>query len=151
MMRESRFSIGMASSRSSPLPCGTPSMISIRTTSANSLAAIQCAAVAPTFPEPTTVTFLRISSFQRQKIDQHNHKGHERFTKELQGQERVVLLPLCTFVSFVVIAFLPLARRAEHRCIHVLDDVASKLAGLDLGGAFHQPLEVVCDFLFFDG
>src|ERR1700722_8739883 len=57
----SRFSIGMASSRSSALPCGMPSATSISTTSASSLAAIQCAAVAPTFPAPTMVTFLRMS------------------------------------------------------------------------------------------
>src|ERR1700761_4473791 len=57
----SRFSIGMASRRSSALPCGIPSATSIRTTSASSLAAIQCAAVAPTFPAPTIVTFLRMS------------------------------------------------------------------------------------------
>ena len=52
--------MGMASSRSRPLPWGTPSMMSISTTSASSAAAIQCAAVAPTLPEPTTVTFLRM-------------------------------------------------------------------------------------------
>src|ERR1700760_3543922 len=56
----SRFSIGKASSKSSPLPCGTPSTTSTSTTSASSLAAIQCAAVAPTLPAPTMVTFFRI-------------------------------------------------------------------------------------------
>src|SRR5580658_5606649 len=60
-MCTSRFSIGMASSRSSPLPWGTPSTTSINTISANSLAAIQCAAVAPTFPAPTMLTFFLIS------------------------------------------------------------------------------------------
>src|ERR1700761_864989 len=59
-MCTSRFSIGMASSRSRPLPWGTPSTTSISTTSASSLAAIQCAAVAPTFPAPTMLTFFRI-------------------------------------------------------------------------------------------
>ena len=38
---ESRFSIGMAWSRSRPLPWGTPSIMSMRTTSASSFAAIQ--------------------------------------------------------------------------------------------------------------
>src|SRR4051794_4785539 len=57
----SRFSIGMASSRSSALPWGMPSAASISTTSASSLAAVQCAAVAPTLPAPTMVTFLRMS------------------------------------------------------------------------------------------
>src|ERR1700743_3913695 len=60
-MCTSRFSIGSASSRSRPLPWGTPSTTSISTISASSLAAIQCAAVAPTFPSPTMVTFFRIS------------------------------------------------------------------------------------------
>src|SRR5258705_664524 len=62
MMLQSRFSIGIACSRSSAFPCGTPSITSSKTTSANSFAAIQCAAVAPTLPEPTTVTFFRIPS-----------------------------------------------------------------------------------------
>src|SRR5947209_9725337 len=61
MIETSRFSIGIASSRSRPLPCGMPSATSISTTSASSLAAIQCAAVAPTFPAPTMVTLLRMS------------------------------------------------------------------------------------------
>src|SRR3954471_14490930 len=63
-MKLSRFSMGMASSRSSALPCGTPSTMSISTTSASSLLAIQWAAVAPTFPEPTIETFLRMNSPQ---------------------------------------------------------------------------------------
>src|SRR5579863_6495186 len=50
----------MASSRSSALPCGTPSTTSINTTSASSLEAIQWAAVAPTLPAPTIETFLRM-------------------------------------------------------------------------------------------
>src|ERR1700744_3784207 len=61
MTLTSRFSIGMASSRSSALPWGMPSATSMRTTSASSFEAIQCAAVAPTFPAPTIVTFLRMS------------------------------------------------------------------------------------------
>jgi hypothetical protein len=56
----SRFSMGMASSRSSALPWGMPSAMSMRTTSASSLAAIQCAAVAPTLPAPTILTFFRM-------------------------------------------------------------------------------------------
>ena len=43
---------------SSPLPWGTPSRMSSTTTSASSLSAILRAAVAPTFPEPITLTFL---------------------------------------------------------------------------------------------
>ena len=43
---------------SRPLPCGMPSTMSMRTTSASSLSASRWARVAPTFPAPTTVTFL---------------------------------------------------------------------------------------------
>src|SRR5436305_3455305 len=64
--------MGMASSRSSPLPWGTPSMMSMSTTSASSLPAIQWAAVAPTLPAPTTVTFLRMgNSFRRSDFGLH--------------------------------------------------------------------------------
>src|SRR3984957_12162524 len=52
--------MGSASSKSRPLPWGTPSTTSISTMSASSLAAIQCAEVAPTLPAPTMVTFFRI-------------------------------------------------------------------------------------------
>src|SRR5580700_7400340 len=55
-------STGPDSSRSSPLPCGTPSTTSTSTTSANSLPAIRSAQFAPTFPAPTTVTFFRMNS-----------------------------------------------------------------------------------------
>src|SRR5215467_9241675 len=44
---------------SRPLPCGTPSITSTRTTSASSLSAMRNAQLAPTFPAPTTVTFFR--------------------------------------------------------------------------------------------
>src|ERR1700730_6950167 len=59
-MWTSRFSIGIACSKSSALPCGMPSCTSIKTMSASSFAAIQWAAVAPTLPAPTILTFLRI-------------------------------------------------------------------------------------------
>src|SRR6266545_7521853 len=47
---------------SSPLPCGTPSMTSTRTTSASSFSTILWATVAPTFPAPITVTLRRMTS-----------------------------------------------------------------------------------------
>src|ERR1035437_894499 len=52
--------MGSASCRSRALPCATPSTTSTSTTSASSLDAIQCAAVAPTLPAPTMLTFFRI-------------------------------------------------------------------------------------------
>src|SRR3990172_5011891 len=52
--------IGPASSRSRALPCGSPSTISTRTTSASSFSTVYWATEAPTLPAPTTVTFGRI-------------------------------------------------------------------------------------------
>src|SRR5688500_5360328 len=47
--------------RSRVLPWGTPSTMSTPPTSASSVAALACATVAPTFPPPTTVTFVFIA------------------------------------------------------------------------------------------
>src|SRR5574338_1194969 len=58
-MRASCPTTGAASARSSPLPCGSPSTMSTRTTSARPASAIRWAVVAPTLPAPTTVTLLR--------------------------------------------------------------------------------------------
>src|SRR2546422_5059163 len=58
MTRASDPSTGVASMMSRPLPCGMPSMMSMRATSPSSRSARRCASVAPTFPAPTTVTFL---------------------------------------------------------------------------------------------
>src|SRR5262245_37653554 len=49
--------MGELSARSSAFPCGSPATMSIKTTSPNSLATAQWAAVAPTFPAPTMVIF----------------------------------------------------------------------------------------------
>src|SRR5579871_728726 len=46
-------------SKSRPLPCGTPSTTSTKTTSASSFSAIRNPQLAPTLPAPTTVTFFR--------------------------------------------------------------------------------------------
>src|ERR1700722_3400947 len=86
-MCTSRFSIGMASSRSRPLPWGTPSTTSISTTSANSLAAIQCAAVASTFPAPTLFTFFRIFLLTHVL----NHSGREFAGLRLGGSRHLPL------------------------------------------------------------
>src|SRR5215472_4885782 len=58
----------MASSKSSPFPWGMPSRTSIRTTFASSLEEIQWAAVAPTLPAPTMVTFLRMKKSSRRNV-----------------------------------------------------------------------------------
>src|SRR5579863_5835801 len=132
-MWESRFSIGIASSRSRPFPWGTPSTMSIRTTSASSFEAIQWAAVAPTFPEPTIVTFLRMSSFLLRTI--FNHRGHRVSDHQLLIYVLVELSVGCAPVC---------------RGVHILDNAVGELAGLDLGRIFHEPFEVVGDFLLLD-
>src|SRR5689334_21879336 len=106
--------MGMDSSKSRPLPWGTPSMMSMRTTSPNSAAAIQCAAVAPTFPDPTTVTFLRIipvafrkdvagaatgaacRTYENQSCYTENKKRSAQGT-----QSSLLLCDLCADLSFV--------------------------------------------------
>src|ERR1700704_1019595 len=102
--------------------------MSMSTTSASSLEAIQCAAVAPTFPEPTTVTFLRmkILSIGTEEIIDHGAHRERGGTREL-------------------------FRCGGYRCAHVLNNRTGKLAGCDFSRAFHQPLEVVGHFLLLDG
>src|SRR3984885_11603205 len=137
--------MGMASSRSRPLPCGTPSMMSIRTTSASSFEAIQWAAVAPTFPEPTMVTFLRMNqSFQEELLlgrwaDFANRKTILAPHRRPRGHR-------------------PMTRLTDRRMTlhqdgdaHVLDDAVCELAGLYFGRAFHQTLKVIGDFFLKDG
>src|ERR1700687_1674815 len=134
-MEESRFSIGMASSRSKPLPCGTPSMISISTTSASSLAAIQWAAVAPTLPEPTIVTFLRMNGPFLKSLT----------TKDTKATKEILRVPSCPWW------LMPSVCSGQYSRAHVFYDVIRELAGLDLGSAFHQPLKVVGNFFLLDG
>src|ERR1700730_12101048 len=50
--------IEVASTKSSALPAGGPSRMSVKTTSASSRSTIRCAVVDPTKPPPTTVTFF---------------------------------------------------------------------------------------------
>src|SRR5208283_536708 len=110
-MVESHFSMGMAWRRSRPLPCGTPSMMSMSTTSANSFDAIQWAAVAPTFPEPTTVTLLRMISSRSKTFTTKNTKEHE-------GKSKPFLI-------------------GGYGYVHVFDHTGGELAGSYFLGAFH--------------
>src|SRR5215469_8362226 len=126
MMCESRFSIGIASSRSNPFPWGTPSMMSMSTTSHNSLAAIQCAAVAPTLPEPTTVTFLRMMTSLRNYIELSNFRRFSKLIRDLLGGQL-------------------------DNGLHVVDHVGGELAGLHFGGSFQHAFEVVRDLLLQNG
>src|SRR5271157_3744725 len=121
--------MGMASSRSSPLPCGTPSMMSISTTSQSSFAAIQCAAVAPTFPEPTTVTFFLIIPHSINDLATSSCiEVLKHWLKHCQarqpGQTHLVLLGCQLCDRF-----------------HVVDHMGRELTGLDLGRAFQHPFE----------
>src|SRR5579864_7083965 len=135
MMCESRFSMGIASRRSRPLPWGTPSMMSMSTTSASSLEAIQWAAVAPTFPEPTIVTFFRMNEFLLDELSAVSYQLSAAFET---CPRAVGLSANCQVLN-------------QHFRSHVLDDVAAELAGLYFGCPFHQALEIIGDFLLFDG
>src|SRR6266581_5641924 len=128
--------MGMASSRSSPLPWGTPSMMSMSTTSASSLEAIQWAAVAPTFPEPTMVTFLRM------RMSPFENRITTKGTKVHEG------IPICPGSPLCPSWFKRLLH--QHACAQVFDHVAGEFAGLYLGGAGHQALEIVGHFLLLD-
>src|SRR5216684_4666681 len=148
MILESRFSIGMASSRSSPLPCGTPSIMSMSTTSASSLAAIQWAAVAPTLPEPTIVTFLRMhESFpNQQSANQHSvlpqvATASRKTDFWLRSDDQRLVTECCVLN----------AASHQHRRAHVLNDVRGEFAGLYLGRTFHEPFKVVGNFFLLDG
>src|SRR5687768_13365463 len=71
MQRASKPSMGADCHWSSALPCGTPSATSIMTTvRARCFSASRCAAVAPTFPAPTTATLFSIeNSSVRGRVD----------------------------------------------------------------------------------
>src|ERR1035437_6121206 len=159
--------MGMACSRSTPLPCGTPSMMSISTTSASSFDASQCAAVAPTLPEPTTVTFLRMMPHSV-RIMCHSMNPKLRDGEQAAGKvEKQIPRGLKPTRDDKNIKFLdadlkvrstknspsptfsaasksvprlngPLLRYQLRHRRHVLDHVARELAGLDLGCALRS-------------
>src|SRR5213592_3469417 len=111
--------MGPACARSRALPCGTPSMTSMRTTSPSSRSTAYLATEAPTLPAPTTVIFGRractcvLSSF----ISSPRTAG---------PQPRDVL-------------------RLALRLRHVLDDGGAELRALHFSRSVHQAREVVGD------
>src|SRR5881396_3072402 len=111
--------MGPACARSRALPCGTPSMTSMRTTSPSSRSTAYWATEAPTLPAPTTVIFGRractcvLSSF----ISSPRTAG---------PQPRDVL-------------------RLALRLRHVLDDGGAELRALHFSRSVHQAREVVGD------
>src|SRR5579863_6476259 len=90
------------------------------------------------------VTFLRMMSSLVNKKLRLNHGGHR--VPQRKPEYREVFL--CASVSSVVEV---LSRFRQHRRSHVLDEMSGELAGLDLGGAFHQTLEVISHFLLLNG
>src|SRR5215203_132289 len=69
MIRVSKPSMGPDCHWSSPLPCGTPSTTSTMTTMrARFFSASRWAAVAPTFPAPTTATLASIQALSRLQV-----------------------------------------------------------------------------------
>src|SRR5438046_4204846 len=111
--------MGPACARSRALPCGTPSMTSMRTTSPSSRSTAYWATEAPTLPAPTTVIFGRractcvLSSF----ISSSRTAG---------PQPRDVL-------------------RLALRPRHVLDDGGADSPALHFSRSVHQAREVVGD------
>src|SRR5438876_5915938 len=131
--------MGPDSKRSSPLPCGTPSKMSIKTTSASCLSASRCATVAPTFPEPTTVTFFRISPPVKKRSQ---WQVASKKSKPMNWSRLFAChLPLATGHCFFA---------------HVFDNSIGECAGAELFGAGyplhpHQAFEVVGDAMLGDG
>src|SRR5579862_6807140 len=129
--------MGMASSRSSALPCGMPSTTSTRTTSASSLDAIQWAAVAPTLPAPTMLTFLRIVSILL--VQQRSGVGG---ASEVSGASKRIAANSANTRE---------ARPAPLAPLHVSDNSCCELAGSHLGCVGELTLEIVCDELLLNG
>src|ERR1700674_4533498 len=128
--RASEPIIGVDSSRSSALPAGTPSRISVSTTSAKPRSMMRCAVVEPTNPPPTTVTFLRMqSSLLEVRFPQWRPSGIRKGSRVLRYGEL----------------------GGSDAGLHVLDDGRSKLGSAQFLGSFHEPLEIVGYALLPDG
>src|SRR6266540_3536645 len=119
---------------SSPLPCGTPGRMSMSTTSASSLSAIERAAVAPTLPEPTTVTLRFIDA-----------------PRIAHPCLRPPLFCLCAAL-LARSAILPVRSRCYPcaRLFHVRDDGVGELRRLQLRRALHLAREIVGHLLLRD-
>src|SRR5207248_2612920 len=152
----------MASSRSRAFPCGTPSIMSISTTSASSLEAIQCAAVAPTLPAPTIETFLRICRapvrFGQSKSEHQDHAARSCASVNLESMQKAGWQEdrpnVCSVSSAPrVRVFLSQGHFASrgHERVHVADHVCCEFTRLNFGSAFHLTLEVVGHLLLTDG
>src|ERR1700761_7322670 len=143
MMLQSRFSIGIACNRSSAFPCGTPSTTSSSTTSASSFAAIQCAAVAPTLPEPTIVTFFRIFSPSRIAKSLISILESPQNPCAQYRPERANTAPNSSQTKWGQ----PIQQDRPRLPLHIFNHACSKLARLHLRRALHSTLEVVGDKL----
>src|SRR5580693_3188632 len=119
--RASEPMIGPDSAMSSAFPAGTPSRISVSTTSARPASCIRCAVVEPTKPPPTTVTFLRIP------------------LSRLDGISSRCFLQISRLVA------------RAHRGLHIFDDGRSVLGRFEFFRAGHQTLQIVCNLLLLNG
>src|SRR5438105_11162258 len=131
--------IGVDSSKSSALPAGTPSRISVITTSARPRSTIRCAVVEPTNPPPTTVTFLRIRELLR-KCDE------VRIVVPSEQRERGISPSLVAQISAGEV----ISIRGDAR-LHVFDNGRREFRGAQFFGAFHQTFEVVGNAFLADG
>src|SRR5207302_8645901 len=132
--------IGVDSSKSSALPAGTTSRISVITTSARPRSTIRCAVVEPTNPPPTTVTFFRIRELLRKFGDpirivipseQRERGSSPNFVAQISAGEIISI-------------------RRDTR-LHVFDDGRCEFRGAQFFGAFHQTFEVVGTAFLADG
>src|SRR5690348_2098748 len=109
--------IGVDSSKSRAFPAGTPSRISVMTTSASPRSTIRCAVVEPTNPPPTTVTFLRMYKYLLYEFDDDR--------KIFQGPQsssrpRALRITMASRPDNALHACRGLTRR--HARLHVLDN-----------------------------
>src|SRR5580704_16733095 len=130
--------IGVDSSRSKALPAGTPSRISVITTSARPRSTTRCAVVEPTNPPPTTVTFFRIpSSFVKLTI----RSGSSSRANSVSEGSLLAVVKSCAGKSSI---------RCD-ACLHVFDNGRREFGGAQFFGAFHQALEDISDAFLADG
>src|SRR5712692_1157585 len=114
--------IGPDSIMSSALPAGTPSKMSVKTTSASSRSTMRCAVVDPTNPPPTTVTFFllmpRLVSWK---------------------------ILLCEFSALAASPRLNILFQlpSGSSALHIFNDCGRKCRSPYLRCAGHQPLEIV--------
>src|SRR3974390_3465705 len=94
--------MGPDCNKSRPLPCGTPSITSTKTTSASSFSAMRSPQLAPTLPAPTTVTFFRKreAPLGDWKDDYNNRGDFSRLEDWMTFGSQADSLPYCHALAF---------------------------------------------------